>query len=167
MNQYTKWEKFSIAFMLLFATLCLSYSIMCAFPQIRSFIQLPLHGNVGWIKDFFVFAFCFTTGLGVYLPMMSLPKYEPAEDIKAYVSIACLTFFTLVLMYFGYRGSMFSSHFLTNIFTIIFYVGYHFLRGTKFWAFDDLARLVDYQTKLENLKPSKTSRWDQKKESTY
>lgn len=165
--KHTKWEKFSITFVLLFGHLCLSYSVMCGFPQMNSFIQSPLNGNVAWIKTFFISAFCIACGLGIYLPMMSLPKLEPTEDTKAYVSVICIAFFTLVLMYFGYRGSVLSSHFLTNIFAIISYLGYHYLRGTHFWAFDDLARMVDYQSKLDDFKDEKPSRWDTKDKSTY
>jgi len=140
-----------ITFMLLFGMLCLFYSIMCAYPQMKWFIHTPLAGNPEWLKTFFIFSFCIFCGLGVYLPMMALPKLESYEDVKGYILVICMLFFTLVLMYFGYRGNVLSSHFLTNIFTIISYLGYHHLKGTHFWAFDDLAKMMDYQKKKDQL----------------
>jgi len=173
-NMESKWKLFAVKFLLLFGMLCLSYSIMCAFPQMKLFINAPLQGNPEWIKTFFVTLFGIFCGLGIYIPMMALAKLEGYEDIKGYVLVICMGFFTLVLMYFGYRGNVLSSHFLTNILTLVSFLGYHYEKGTHFGAFDDLAKMMDYQNRKQHLEneilndnPSgqRKQKWNQK--STY
>jgi len=73
--------KFMIMFMLLFGMLCLFYSIMCAYPQMKWFIHTPLAGNSEWLKTFFIFSFCTFCGLGEEAMLFKFKQCENGLSI--------------------------------------------------------------------------------------